>query len=299
MDIQYIERSSGELQTEKIYGRWALAFLYGDSFFNRLFSFFILPLLAHLPWFSRFYGYLQKRPKSAKKITPFIEAYHIDTSEFVETSFPSFNDFFIRKLKFEKRPIVSDPRQAAMPADGRYLVFPDLKKTETFYVKGQKFDLEKFLEDPVLAHRYAQGAMVIARLCPTDYHRFHFPCNGIPRKARLINGPLFSVNPIALRKNLAILWENKRMITEMETEQFGTIQYIEVGATCVGSIQQTYFPDNPMRKGDEKGYFEFGGSCLVLLFEKETIVFDDDLIANSARGLETRANFGKSLGTAS
>lgn len=298
MDIQYVERKSGEIQTEKIYGRRTLAFLYGNSFPNQVFSFFILPLLAHIPWFSRFYGYLQKRAKSAKKIAPFIAAYHIDTSEFVETSFSSFNDFFIRKLKFEKRPIVSDPI-AALPADGRYLVFPNLKKTETFYIKGQRFDLGTFLADPVLTHRYAEGAMVIARLCPTDYHRFHFPCDGVPQKARLINGPLFSVNPIALRKNLSILWENKRMITEMETEQFGTIQYIEIGATCVGSIQQTYSPKSLAHKGDEKGYFEFGGSCLVLLFEKGAIIFDDDLVANSAKGLETRANFGESLGRAS
>ena len=89
------------------------------------------------------------------------------------------------------------------------------------------------------------------------------------------------------------------MVTELETDRFGTVQYVEVGATCVGSIQQTYLPDNPVRKGEEKGYFEFGGSCLVLLFEKGKIIFDEDLVANSAKGLETRANFGESLGRSS
>ena len=88
------------------------------------------------------------------------------------------------------------------------------------------------------------------------------------------------------------------MITEIDTECFGTIQYVEIGATCVGTICQTFLPGTPVHRGEEKGYFEFGGSCLVLLFEKARISFDADLVANSMRGLETKANFGESLGRA-
>ena len=140
--------------------------------------------------------------------------------------------------------------------------------------------------------------MAIARLCPSDYHRFHFPCDGIPAKPRLINGLLYSVNPIALKKNVSILSENKRMITEIETDHFGTVLYIEIGATSVGSIRQTYTPDLKVKKGDEKGYFEFGGSCIALLFEKGRVTFDADLTANTQKGIETKANFGETLGTA-
>ncbi|HSX11731.1 MAG TPA: archaetidylserine decarboxylase [Chlamydiales bacterium] len=292
MEIEYIDRKSGQKCIEKVYGHKALSLLYGDGCFRRLFSILFLPLLARIPYFSRLYGYLQKQPASAKKIAPFIHAYGIDATEFERRDFASFNDFFIRKLKPERRPIAAQANVLAMPADGRYLVYPQF---DQFAVKGQRFSLTAFLQGA--AGAFQEGAMAIVRLCPTDYHRFHFPCDGVAGPAKLINGPLFSVNPMALRKRIAILSENKRMVTEIETERFGTILYVEIGATSVGSIHQTYTP-GVVKKGEEKGYFEFGGSCIVLLFEKGRIVFDADLVANSKKGLETRANFGESLGCA-
>lgn len=294
MEIVYIERETGKRCVEKIYGLKALSLLYGEGFFRNLFSKAVLPVLAHVPFFSSLYGYLQKRPGSAKKIAPFIEAYGVDATEFAEGGFRSFNDFFIRKLKPEARPIIADPNVLAMPADGRYLVYPKFRQ---FLVKGREFNLEEFVQNSAFANRYREGSMAIVRLCPSDYHRFHFPCDGVPSKASLINGPLYSVNPMALGKRISILAENKRMITEIETSDFGTILYIEIGATSVGSIHQTYKPDEPIKKGDEKGYFEFGGSCIVLLFERGCIQFDQDLIDNTQQGLETRANFGSSLGS--
>ncbi len=299
MDIQYVDRKSGKVEREKIYGHRALSLLYGDSWVARLFSFFLLPVISRVPLFSKLYGFLQKRPGSARKIAPFIAAYGVDTAEFEEASFGSFNDFFIRKLKTKARPIVADFSRAALPADGRYFVFPDLSQVERFFVKGQLFDLFSFLQNDAYARRYADGSMVIARLCPTDYHRFHFVADGIPSKAELIRGNFQSVNPIALRKNLSILWTNKRMLTHFDTELFGTVLYAEIGATCVGTIHQTYMADKKVNKGDEKGYFSFGGSCLVILFEKGRIVFDEDLVLNSKNGLETKANFGESLGKTS
>ncbi|HLB53186.1 MAG TPA: archaetidylserine decarboxylase [Chlamydiales bacterium] len=297
MRIQYVDRVSGKSEEEKIYGRWALALLYGESFPARVFSFFFLPIIARISWISKWYGYLQTRPSSKRKVASFIATFRVDTTEFAESEFSCFNDFFIRKLKKEKRPLALGEDRAVLPADGRYLVFPNLLKTKQFYVKGQKFDLTSFLFDPNLARQFENGGMVIARLCPTDYHRFHFPCDGIPSAARLIQGALFSVNPIALRKKLSILAENKRMVTEIETKQFGRMLFIEIGATCVGSIHQTYKAGKEVKKGDEKGYFSFGGSCVILLFEKGRIAFDSDLIENSRKGLETKCFFGTSLGT--
>jgi phosphatidylserine decarboxylase len=139
--------------------------------------------------------------------------------------------------------------------------------------------------------------MVIARLCPVDYHRFHFPCDGLADTPQLINGPLYSVNPIALQRRFAILSENKRVITEIESELFGTVLFVEIGATAVGTIKQTFRPNQVVYKGQEKGYFEFGGSCIVLLFEENRIVFDADLVANTKQGFETLVKFGESLGT--
>ncbi len=295
MEINYIERTTGEKRVEKIYGHKALSILYGDGFLKGLFSKLVLPILAYFPFFSKAYGYLQKRQGSKKKIQPFIEAYEVDASEFLEWDFQSFNDFFIRKLKPSARPIVQDPQILTLPADGRYLVYPSFRQ---FVVKGKEFSLFDFLRNQADANRFSDGSMAIVRLCPSDYHRFHFPCDGLPGEAYLINGALFSVNPMALRKRISILAENKRMITEIETELFGTLLYIEIGATAVGTIRQTFTPHQKIRKGEEKGYFEFGGSCIVLLFEKGRITFDADLIRNTEQGLETRAYFGGSLGFA-
>lgn len=295
MDIYYIDRKTGQKEQEKIFGHKALCLLYGDAWWQRLFSFCVLPLFARLPFFSWVYGRLQKRPSSVKNIAPFIRDYGIDASEFASSEFSSFNDFFIRKLKPETRPFAGDEKQAVLPADGRYLVY---QKFDRFFVKGQEFDLQEFLQDAVLARRFSEGAMVIARLCPVDYHRFHFPCSGFAAKPKPIRGALYSVSPLAIRRNVQILSENKRVITEIDTDAFGTMLYVEIGATFVGSIHQTFQGNTRVQKGAEKGYFEFGGSCLVLLFEKGRIQFDEDLIRNTQANLETRAYLGQSLGRA-
>jgi phosphatidylserine decarboxylase len=293
--IEYVDRKSRARCTEKVYGHKPLALLYGDSLLSKFFYYTLLPLLAQWPCFSRFYGWLQKRPSSRKKIEPFIQAYGIDASEFESAEYRSFNDFFIRKLKPSCRPIDPRPEVATMPADGRYLAYPHFDR---FFVKGQEFSLGSFLQNSAYAKCFENGSMLVARLCPIDYHRFHFPCDGIADTSRLINGSLYSVNPIALKKKIRILSENKRMITEIDTERFGTILYVEVGATAVGTIRQTFEPEKKILKGQEKGYFEFGGSCLVLLFEKGRIQFDADLIENTCNGFETLAYFGESMGLA-
>jgi phosphatidylserine decarboxylase len=294
--IQFVDRKSGALSTEKIYGHKPLALLYGDSLLSKILYYTILPLLAHLPLFSRIYGHLQKTKKSRNKIAPFIRDYGIDASEFEPAEYHSFNDFFIRKLKRSARPIDPRPEIATLPADGRYLAYP---RFDRFFVKGQSFSIESFLQNPAYAKRFETGSMLIARLCPVDYHRFHFPCDGIAGKSNLINGPLYSVNPIALKKRIEILSENKRVITEIDSDRFGTVLYVEVGATAVGTIRQTFTPGRSVRKGEEKGYFEFGGSCLILLFEEGRIQFDSDLVENTRKGFETYARFGESLGRVS
>jgi phosphatidylserine decarboxylase len=297
-EIIFLDRNTKREEKEKIYGQCFIEMLYGDGLVSRFCSFFLLPLFARIHCLSKLYGYFQKTAMSRFKIKPFIRTYHIDESEFLEPvdSFASFNDFFIRRLKPTCRPIAHGNDVAVLPADARYLVFQNIEKVEGFWVKGKKFSLKDLLRDEKLASQYAQGAMVIARLCPVDYHRFHFPCQCIPSATHLINGPLFSVNPMALMRNIEILSENKRMITSLKTRNFGKMQYIEVGATHVGSIHQTYVAGESYAKGEEKGYFSFGGSCLILLFEPGRIVFDQDLIDTSMKKMEVRGLLGQSLG---
>lgn len=299
-DIIYIDRQTGEKQVEKVYKGGAVQLFYGDSKLSQFLHFWVLPSLVKFPWFSQAYGYLQKRPSSANRITPFITEFQVDASEFLEpvSSYQSFNDFFIRKLKSEARPIDSNPCSAVIPADGRYYFYADIEKCPGFIVKGKKFTLEALLGSDSLAKEFQGGSMVLARLCPSDYHRFHFPCDCLPGPTHLINGWLYSVNPTAVKKNIHILTQNKRTLCELRTPLFGKVIYMEIGATNVGSIQATYFPDQWQAKGAEKGYFEFGGSALVLLFAKGSIQFDSDLLEATENGIEIRCLIGQSMGKA-
>lgn len=262
--IEYIDRASGEKKFEKVYGNFFLDLLYG----NRVLA-FILPLLARFAFASKLYGIFQKAPSSKPKIKKFIQNYSINAAEFATQNFHSFNDFFTRKLRSGVRPI--SRTKAILPADGRYRVFKDVLD---FTIKGKTFDVDTLLGETC---PYTPS-LVIARLAPVDYHRFHFPCDCIPGKPKEINGPLYSVNPIAIARNIAYLFENKRVVTPLETPDFGTVYFVEIGATYVGSIKQTYQPNRPVKKGDEKGYFEFGGSSIAIIFKQDAIDFADDLI---------------------
>ncbi len=254
--------------------------------------------LSRFPFFSAFYGWWQSLPLTRRKILPFIERYDVDPSEFVESpsKFASFNDFFIRKLKPENRPIDTRKDVAVIPADARYWFYQNISMAEGFIVKGEKFCIPTLLDDPKLAEKYSQGSMAIARLCPSDYHRFHFPCTGMAGPTQLINGHLYSVNPLAIRKDLTIFTQNKRTLCNIKTENFGNVLFIEIGATFVGSIHQTYPSNTLQKKGAEKGYFSFGASSLILLFEPDRIRFDKDLLAASKAGIEIRCLMGQSMG---
>jgi len=298
--LRYVDRITQEVHEEKIYGGRALKILYGDDAVSRIFGHTLLHRLIKYPFFAEIYGWWQSVPVTKMKVSRFIRKYHVDESDFVKPThrFRSFNDFFYRKLKPEARPIAPGSDVAIMPADGRYRIYPNLDNVDRINVKGHDFSISTLLDDEELASRYQHGSMVMARLCPADYHRFHFPCSGTPSEAKVINGWLYSVNPIAFQKNIDVFTENKRVITELQTQQFGTVAIVEVGATNVGSIIQTYSPDAKYEKGEEKGYFAFGGSAIVLLFEPEKIAFDKDLLDLSSKEMEIRCLMGQSLGTA-
>lgn len=293
--LLYFDRKAGIVREEKVYGENFLSFLYGGSSIGN----FVKNLISKVPFFSYLYGVCQNHSLSKRKVLPFIKKYEINTEEFLKdpNSFSSFNDFFIRELKKGARPIALSRKDFSAPADARYLAFQSIAETDGFLVKGKKFTLSTLLNNPSLAKRYENGSLLLARLCPVDYHRFHFPCDGIASKPSLINGCLYSVNPIALRQNISIFQENKRNITEIDSQVFGLIQYVEVGATFVGSIHET-FQEGPVKKGDEKGYFSFGGSALILLFEPGKILFDEDLLKNTKEGLETLCVMGERIGKA-
>ncbi len=293
--IRYFDRYDRTTKIEKIFGERWLRLAY-DNPVGR----FAVWLLVRRSFFSWYYGRKMNQRGSDQRILPFIVAYDVDVTEFTKSpfDFTTFNQFFHRALKPECRPIAPGAGVAVLPADGRHLAFADVDKAGGFYVKGSTFTLVELLGDAAQAMRFAGGSMLISRLCPSDYHRFHFPVSGVPSEARLIKGSLYSVSPIALRRNILYLVRNKRFVTLIETKEFGTVAMVEVGATNVGSIVQGFLPGRPVEKGEEKGMFAFGGSCVITLFEKGRVAIDSDILEQSARCIETYARMGDHLGAA-
>jgi len=300
--ILFFDRSTRTVKTERVYGGKWLHRAYGNPIGR-----FTVWLLIRRLWFSRWYGRKMKQPASALRILPFISEYELTWQEFAKSPFDykSFNEFFYRALKDGARPIAPGDRIAVFPADGRHLAFPNVDAAAGFYVKGAKFDLAELLDEAhlpaeqrTLSPQFAGGAMLISRLCPVDYHRFHFPVAGSPTESIPVRGWLYSVSPVALKRNIRYLVENKREITLIDSPVFGFVAMIEVGATNVGSIQQSFVPGRAVAKGEEKGFFSYGGSCVITLFGPRRIRFDADVTAQSAAGRETYARMGERLGEA-
>jgi len=287
--IKYIERSTGKEKTEHVMGEYWLRWLYNNPV-GKLSLYGIVKRKFVSDW----YGNKMDSPESADKIADFVKDYNIDLSEAKKQDFSSFNDFFTRELKPNARKIETTQNVLISPADGKVFAYQNIGKQD-FIVKGYKFDIPKFLNDTNLAKKYKNGSLIIVRLCPTDYHRFHFPVDGTIIETKNIEGPLFSVSPIALRKKIEIICRNKREYAIIKTQDFGDIIYVEVGATMVGGIVQTY-ESKEVKKAQEKGYFKFGGSTIVLIFEKDKIQFDTDLIINTEQQIETEVKMGERIG---
>jgi len=291
--IQYFNRLTGQIETEAVYGEKPLRFIYENPLGS-----LALHALVKRAIFSKWYGARMDSKASAAQIIPFIEQFGVDASEFADSvdSYQTFNEFFHRRLKPESRPIAPDEKAVILPADGRHLVIPDISQCRDFLIKGIRFDLTRLLGDSGIAARFEKGSLLISRLCPTDYHRFHFPCSGFNGTPRLIEGPLYSVSPIALMKKPGILWENKRYLTRIRTDHLGEVVFLEIGATCVGSVVHTSRPMQFMARGAEKGYFRFGGSCVITAFEPGKVRFADDLLEHSSAGREAYARMGDVAG---
>ena len=291
--IVYHDRYRKELVTEKVYGEHWLRWVYETAPGQMS-----LALLVRRAFFSKFYGWRMNRRITGNRVLPFVLDYGIPADESAKSilTFKTFNEFFSRALKPEARPIAPGDDVVVLPADGRHLAIPDVDASDGFYVKGQKFTLAALLGDAALAREFAGGSMLISRLCPVDYHRFHFPVAGTAGEARLINGWLYSVSPIALRRNTRYLVENKRMVTLIDSPQAGRVAMLEIGATLVGTIRQLYPADHPVQKGEEKGWFKFGGSCVITLFPRGRVRFETDLIEHGAQHREVYARMGDRLG---
>lgn len=290
--LQIYDRYTGSIRREKVYKEAYLRFVYNNPL-GRL----ALHGFVKRAFFSNLYGRRMNSRASARLISAFIRDYEIDTTEFLESpeSFTTFNEFFFRKLKPEVRPVVADPDAVCLPADGRHSAVEDISRTTLLFVKNCAHRLDEFLGSETLARRFVGGSALFSRLAPVDYHRFCFPVAGEVRPPRRIDGALYSVSPIALRKNAAIFVQNRRWVSEIVSDAWGTVAMVEVAATNVGSLEYTS-SFGRVEKGGEKGYFKFGGSSVVLLFEPGRIRLSADILEQTRLGREVYAHIGDLAG---
>ena len=239
-------------------------------------------------------GRFMDSPLSVPAIKPFIEKNNIDMSQYENKKYKSYNDFFTRKIKPQNRRIDMNKTSLISPCDARLSMY-FIDEKSSFLIKNTRYTLKELLRDGELAKKYEGGYIGIFRLCVDDYHRFHFIDDGIKSHERHINGVFHTVNPIA-NDVYPIYKENTREYCVHRTENFGDVIVMEVGALLVGRIVNN-MEKCRTKKGAEKGYFEYGGSTVVLIFKKDAIIPDEDILVNTVAGYETKVNMGEKIGT--
>ncbi|KAJ3182398.1 hypothetical protein HDU87_008562 [Geranomyces variabilis] len=243
-------------------------------------------------------------PASTSHIQGFVNDFNIplDVLEKPDIKdYRTFNEFFSRKMRRDVRPIASpgDDTIISSAADCRLSVFPSIDLAKQYWIKGKHFTLENLFRDPAMAKRFDGGSLGIFRLAPQDYHRWHVPVGGIlSADKKVIPGTFYTVNPKAVKEHLDVYTENSREVSTLTSPVLGEVAIVAVGAMLVGSIVQTAKPGVPIARGEEMGYFEFGGSTVLVVFEKGAMKWDEDLVKRSELGMETLVKLGEKVGVA-
>lgn len=286
-EIKYWDRYKKKVLADQIYADWFVRWCY-ETKKGR----FFLNLFFKRKSFNLLYGLYKNSKFSLKQIKTDIQEYKVDMEQFIDTPFKSYSDFFLRQFKPEARSFPRDKNIMGSFAEGRILAFKSIKKDHLYPVKGKHLSSRVLLEDEALAKTFEDGPIIIARLCPIDYHHFHFPDNGKVLKRYRVGGVYHSVNLIALKNRGDVFENNEREITILETESFGKIAYIEVGAMCVGKIVQKDKNQVSFKKGERKGHFEFGASTVIILGEKDSWSPSQDILENSEKNIESFIKLG-------
>jgi len=252
----------------------------------------VLDLLI-CPPVSRLAGKFMDSGVSKAFIKPFVETSGIDLSDYETRNYRSFNDFFTRKIIKSKRPINRDKNCLISPCDGAALVM-SIDEDSVFRIKKSTYTVRRLLRSKKLAEKYQGGTAVILRLEVHDYHRYCYVDDGIVTNYRTIPGVFHTVQPIA-NDFYPIYHENTREYCTLCSENFGDIVVMEVGALLVGRIVNDK-DKGIVKRGEEKGRFEYGGSTIVLLLEPDVVVWNQELLENSSKGVETPVKMGEVLG---
>lgn len=265
-----------------------LSFLY-NTFLGRM----ILKPVVKNAFISNLVALFMNSRLSKIIIKSFIKRHNINMDDYESKKYSSFNDFFTRKIRTSKRPISNDKNSFISPCDAKLTCYK-INSNLTFNVKNSKYSVSSILKDKKLAKTYLAGYALVFRLSPEDYHHYLFCDDGIIINNYKIHGKFHTVNPIVYDK-FKVFKENERECTIIKTENFKMVTYVEVGALLVGKIRNLK-TSGLVYKGKEKGYFEYGGSTIVVLVEKDAVVIDDDILKNSKKGLETYVKYGEKIG---
>ena len=249
------------------------------------------PLLA--PTVSKLAGKLLDSKLSKPLIKSFVKNNDIDLSQYRSAEYTNFNDFFSRHIKPEARPVDMDPSHLISPADSKLLVLP-ITPDARFTIKHTPYTVSSLLKNNILARRFSGGQLLIFRLSVEDYHRYHYPVSGHRDPFVHIPGKFHTVNPIA-NDHYPIYKENTREYCVIHSQEFGDLVMMEVGALLVGKIVN-HRGCKKVRRGQEKGFFQYGGSTVVVLLKKDAAVIDPDILENSAKGIETIVKYGEKIG---
>lgn len=251
--------------------------------------------LLTMPEVSKAGAHLLDSGVSVPFIQGFIRKNHIDMSEYEEETYQSYNHFFTRHIKEGKRPFSSDPQMLCAPCDSKLTIHP-ISPEGGFHIKHTIYTMDSLVRSKKLARHYYGGKLLVFRLTVDDYHHYAYVDSGKKTRNFHIPGVLHTVNPIA-NDVYPIYTENTREFSFLKSAHFGNILMMEVGALMVGKIVN-HHEETTVERGMEKGYFEFGGSTVVLAFEPDKVHVDSDILTNSKEGFETKVKMGESIGFA-
>jgi phosphatidylserine decarboxylase len=232
---------------------------------------------------------------SKRKIAPFIRKHGIDMSEFEPVAYRSYAEFFERRFKPGVRSFPAEAAAMGAFAEARYLGWERVDATQEFPVKGRSLDAARLLGSVTRARGFMGGPVILARLSPMDYHHVHYFDQGQTLDHNRLGGRLWTVNWRALLNMPDILIENERQISILETENFGRIAFVEIGALSVGRIVQMHFPDKPFKRADKKSVFRFGGSAIAVFGQQGRWRPCPDVLENTAKGIETMLRLGEEV----
>ena len=245
-------------------------------------------------FFSDICGKFLSTRLSRRIIPSFVKKNHIDLGIYEKQEFDSYNAFFTRKIKAEQRPINEQKNILISPSDGKVTAYPITQKGR-FWIKHTQYSAAQLLKDERLAERYMGGWIYVIRLTVDDYHRYCYVADGRKSRQRKIRGVLHTVNPVA-NDYYPIYKMNSREYCLLKTKELGTILLMEVGALMVGKINNHEEDSAQVKRGDEKGMFEFGGSTIVVMTEPGMAEPDKDIIHNTKAQAETLVKMGESIG---